>query len=77
MIRSARGDSLEAARILAAYKRLVLLGRLRLPLAQARRLVGPDCAYHLYFRSEPLPRRSRVRRGGRRGEAGRRGPRSR
>lgn len=39
-----------AARTLHRYRRLVLLGKLRLPLAEARRLLGPDCAYHLYFR---------------------------
>jgi len=38
------------ARILTRYRRLVLLGRARLPLDVARRLVGPDCAFHLYFR---------------------------
>jgi hypothetical protein len=43
-------ERLEAQRILSRYKRLVLLGRARLPLEAARRLVGPDCAYHLYFR---------------------------
>jgi len=60
---TSRGEALDAARILAAYRRQVLLGRLRLPLAAARRLVGPDCAYHLYFRhrSEPPPRRHRQR----------------
>ncbi len=56
---------LEAARIVAEYRRLILLGRLRLPLAQARRLVGPDCAYHLYFRhsgaTNAVPRRRRGR----------------
>jgi hypothetical protein len=31
------------------YKRLILLGKLRLPLDVARPIVGPDCAYHLYF----------------------------
>jgi len=35
---------------LAQYKRLILLGKLVLPLEEARRIVGPDCAYHLYFR---------------------------
>jgi hypothetical protein len=35
---------------LARYKRLVLLGKVSLPLEEARRIVGPDCAYHLYFR---------------------------
>ncbi len=63
---STRGD-LEAQRILSLYKRLVLLGKARLPLAAGRRLVGPDCAYHLYFRHAPArpplrPRRSRRRR---------------
>jgi hypothetical protein len=52
---SERTASLEAARILGRYKRLVLLGRARLPLDAARRLVGPDCAYHLYFRSQRTP----------------------
>jgi hypothetical protein len=40
----------EALRILSQYKRLVLLGKARIPLAEARRLVGPDTAFHLYFR---------------------------
>ena len=35
---------------LARYRRLILLGRVRLPLEAARRILGPDCAYHLYFR---------------------------
>jgi hypothetical protein len=44
-----RADA-ETRRILDGYRRLILLGKVRLPLAQARRIVGPDCAYHLYFR---------------------------
>jgi hypothetical protein len=58
---------LEAMRILGRYKRLVLMGQARVPLEQGRRLVGPDTAFHLYFRhAEPAaPRRTR-RRGGRR-----------
>jgi hypothetical protein len=40
----------EVQRILSRYKRLVLLGKVHLPLAEARRLVGPDTAFHLYFR---------------------------
>jgi hypothetical protein len=51
-----------ARRVLARYRRLVLLGRARLPLAAARRLVGPDCAYHLYFRHAEAPRTRRRRR---------------
>jgi hypothetical protein len=56
-------ERLEALRILGRYRRMVLLGRARLPLDAARRLVGPDCAYHLYFRhaaargSATMPRR--------------------
>jgi hypothetical protein len=59
----ARQDELETQRILGAYKRLVLLGRARVPLAVGRRLVGPDCAYHLYFRSDPPPAARKTRRG--------------
>lgn len=57
--------SAEERRILDRYRRLILLGKARLPLEEARRLVGPDCAYHLYFRlgpsvSAPLHRRRRL-----------------
>jgi hypothetical protein len=57
----ARAD-VETRRILARYKRLILLGKKRLPLDEARRLVGPDCAYHLYFRLAPSPASPRRRR---------------
>jgi hypothetical protein len=30
------------------YRTLILRGKLRVSLAAARALVGPDCAYHLY-----------------------------
>lgn len=33
-----------------AYRRLVLEGKVSLPAAAAARLIGPDCAYHLYRR---------------------------
>jgi hypothetical protein len=58
------GPGTEAQRILSQYKRLVLLGKAKLPLAEGRRLVGPDTAFHLYFRSAetPKPRRGRHRR---------------
>jgi hypothetical protein len=58
------GLEVEALRILAEYKRLVLLGKARVPLAEGRRLVGPDTAFHLYFRhaQAPAPRRGRRRR---------------
>ena len=58
----ARPEDADVQRILSLYKRLVLLGKARLPLAEARRLVGPDTAFHLYFRhAAPAPRRRRTR----------------
>jgi len=54
-----RVDEIEARRILARYNRLILLGKARLPLEQARRIVGPDCAYHLYSRASVARRRRR------------------
>jgi hypothetical protein len=52
-------DTADAARILARYKRAILLGGARLPIDVARRLVGPDCAYHLYHRTLEPDRRDR------------------
>ncbi len=46
-----RFNETDAAATLARYKRLILLGKASLPLEVARRIVGPDCAYHLYFRN--------------------------
>jgi len=46
-----RTNEIDGFRTLARYKRLILLGKASLPLEVARRIVGPDCAYHLYFRS--------------------------
>ena len=45
-----RSEAATERRTLDLYRRLVLLGKVSLPLAEARKLVGPDCAYHLYFR---------------------------
>jgi hypothetical protein len=62
-----RGDATRGALTLARYKRLILLGQASLPLEVARRIVGPDCAYHLYFRhagesgQERRPKRRRKR----------------
>jgi hypothetical protein len=55
-------DSAEVRRILGQYKRLVLLGKTKIPLAEARRLVGPDTAFHLYFRHAEAPAGRRRRR---------------
>jgi hypothetical protein len=30
------------------YRRLILTGKLRVRSATAAKLIGPDCAYHLY-----------------------------
>jgi hypothetical protein len=38
----------EALRKRYRYRRLIMTGRLSLPHPTARRLIGPDCAYHLY-----------------------------
>ena len=57
-----RQDEIETRRILARYRRLILLGSTRLPLEEARRILGPDCAYHLYFRTAASPGRSTRRR---------------
>jgi hypothetical protein len=54
-----RAGDAEARRILDRYKRLILLGKVRLPLEEARRIVGPDCAFHLYFRHRRGSRRRR------------------
>jgi len=45
-----RADERDARLTLARYKRLILRGKVSRPLEEARRIVGPDCAYHLYFR---------------------------
>jgi hypothetical protein len=69
----ARSDRTDSALTLARYRRLILLGKASLPLEEARRIVGPDCAYHLYFRhakgtqtDDRPPRRATTRRRGRR-----------
>jgi hypothetical protein len=54
-----RSERATVLRILSHYRRLVLLGKARLPLDEGRRLVGPDCAYHLYFRHDRGARRPR------------------
>jgi hypothetical protein len=54
-----RIDRLAAARILYRYRRLILLGRLEVTHDAAQRLVGPDCAYHLYGRGNVKRRRAR------------------
>jgi hypothetical protein len=38
----------EELRVRYKYRELIMKGVLRLPVAAATRLIGPDCAYHLY-----------------------------
>lgn len=38
----------EEIRIRYRYRDLVLKGKIRISIESAKRIVGPDCAYHLY-----------------------------
>jgi hypothetical protein len=38
----------EEIRIRYLYRHLILRGEVKVSFESARRLVGPDCAYHLY-----------------------------
>ena len=38
----------EEIRLRYLYRNLILQGKARISLDSARRLVGPDCAFHLY-----------------------------
>jgi hypothetical protein len=44
------GVRAQEIRLRYTYRRMVLKGKVDLPAGAARRLVGPDCAYHLYSR---------------------------
>ena len=39
-----------------AYRRLIMRGKVSLPRKAAVKLVGPDCAYHLYGRHQGDPK---------------------
>ena len=41
-------DNPEAIRLKYLYRNLILRGKLFLPQKDASKLIGPDCAYHLY-----------------------------
>lgn len=38
----------EEIRLRYLYRRLIIEGKAKISFEAARRLVGPDCAYHLY-----------------------------
>jgi hypothetical protein len=42
----------EGIRIRYLYRNMVLRGQLRIPLKTAIKMVGPDCAYHLYAQTD-------------------------
>ncbi|MBN1799584.1 MAG: hypothetical protein JW822_13495 [Spirochaetales bacterium] len=42
-------ETAEIMRIKYLYRRLLLKGKIKLPLETARKLVGPDCVYHFYY----------------------------
>lgn len=45
---SGRRDQADLIRMKHKYRRLILSGKIRLPVKDAAPLLGPDCAYHLY-----------------------------
>lgn len=49
-------EKAEQARMKHKYRRLILSGKVVLPPDAAVRLIGPDCAYHLYrtYSGKPL-----------------------
>jgi hypothetical protein len=54
----------EEIRLRYLYRRLIIDGKAKISLESARRLLGPDCAYHLYAvvgktKPEEIPRASR------------------
>lgn len=42
-------NTLNAMRLKYQYRKLILDGKIKLPLQDAIKLVGRDTAYHLYF----------------------------
>lgn len=43
----------DEVRLKYLYRTLVLRNKARIPLEAARKLVGPDCAFHLYAQVQP------------------------
>ena len=43
----------ESIRIRYLYRRMILNGELSVSHGTAKRMVGPDCAYHLYGKHTP------------------------
>ena len=49
----------EEIRIHYLYRQLILRGEAKVSFESARRLVGPDCAYHLYSVTDLKKRKKR------------------
>jgi hypothetical protein len=43
----------EEIRLRYLYRNLILRGKVRVSIESARKLIGPDCAFHLYGRMYP------------------------
>ena len=41
-------DKSEEVRIRYKYRELIMKRKIRLPVSAAAKLIGPDCAFHLY-----------------------------
>ena len=52
----------ESIRIRYKYRRMILRGEMKIPHEAAVKLVGPDCAYHLYGNYKGESGKSKVER---------------
>ena len=52
MSETLRSNKAEALRIKYEYRKLVMDGKVHIPMHLALRLIGPDCAYHLYSQKQ-------------------------
>lgn len=46
-------EELNKIRLKYKYRNLILRGRIKIPPSGAKKLIGPDCAYHLYRNMGP------------------------
>jgi len=56
----------EQIRIRYLYRRMILNGEISVSLSTAKKMVGPDCAYHLYGTHTPSGEGKEKRRKGKR-----------
>jgi hypothetical protein len=62
MIKTMNGKA-EAIRVRYLYRDMILRGKMKLSVEAARKIVGPDCAYHLYSRIQCNPSKIRKKQG--------------